>query len=36
VFLPEDPRQGRYGMCPLSTMADLHQIIRESDKVVTF
>lgn len=23
-------------MCPLSTMADLYQIVRESDKVVTF
>jgi len=23
-------------MCPLSTMADLHQLVQESDKVVTF
>lgn len=23
-------------LCPLSTMADLHALIRESDKVVTF
>ncbi|MEK7734140.1 MAG: hypothetical protein AAB329_01700 [Pseudomonadota bacterium] len=28
--------KGATEMCPLSTMADLHQIIRESDKVVTF
>ncbi len=28
--------RGATELCPLSTMADLHQIIRESDKVVTF
>lgn len=28
--------KGGTEMCPLSTMADLHQIVRESDKVVTF
>jgi uncharacterized protein involved in oxidation of intracellular sulfur len=24
------------GMCPLSTMADLYEIIKESDKVISF
>ena len=28
--------QGSSEMCPISTMKDMHEIVKESDKVVTF
>jgi uncharacterized protein involved in oxidation of intracellular sulfur len=28
--------QGESDMCPISTMKDMHEIVKESDKVVTF
>jgi uncharacterized protein involved in oxidation of intracellular sulfur len=29
-------QSGGSGMCPISTMKDLYEIVKESDKVVTF
>ena len=29
-------QQGSSDLCPISTMKDLHQMIKESDKIITF
>lgn len=37
-FLPENPREQSQGseICPLSTLKDMYEIVRDSDKLVTF
>jgi hypothetical protein len=35
-YVPQNPRLGKTDLSPVSTMRDLYEIVKESDRAITF